>query len=164
MGAPPQSLDDLFGSKTALRIIAEATAFDACVLRHVPSPPRTSTTTGNRIDRYEEGTFVDVPISTVRALRPALLAPKSYVLAGSEGTVHLSKLCYPIYQARLRFKKGKDVVAVDFCFGCGILRTLRDGREINRADFDPSYPLFRNAIVALFPDDPMLQKTRKDKP
>jgi hypothetical protein len=156
--APTRDVAAFFGSRANLDAVRLAHEVDACVLKHVPGTPKPGGGPAAP-DRYEETAYVPVPTSLVADLSEKLLDPRSYSFPSADGLV-LSKFCHPVYQVRLRFKHEDTVVAVDFCFSCGIARTLANGREIKTADFDPSYPIFRSAFLGLFPTNEALQKTK----
>jgi hypothetical protein len=64
-----------------------------------------------------------------------------------------SKLCLPVYNARVRFHRSGHSISIDFCFGCDIARFSRDDAVLGFANFDNAGAEIFESIQAVFPDD-----------
>ncbi len=144
-------LGAIFGGADNLRLVREASAVDACILRHIPPAPHADGSVHREEERYEETAFVPVDADTARQLRALLLDPKTYVNADHTGSHQ------PQYHVRLRFHGDHAELTVDFCFLCKVLRIERDGKEAGGASFAGNADLIVQHAARPFPNDAALQ-------
>jgi hypothetical protein len=109
-----------------------------------------------RTQRFEETTFVPVPAPTVAALRELLLSEKTYDWKSGGGGHR------PQFYLRLRFHRGKEIIAVDFCFVCHVLGVTKNGEELGHANFGRNGDLFLPAFRKIFPHDAPLKHAAQE--
>jgi hypothetical protein len=153
---PSAEVAAAFGGAENLAIVRDGVRADACLLRHVPAPPRPDGSVDHQLERFEETAFVPLDARTTSQLRDLLLSDKTYVNADHTGGHQ------PQYYVRLRFQRGPDTVAVDFCFHCKILRVLRNGAEVGGASFAGNADLLVDHCARIFPADAALQALARE--
>lgn len=131
------SLEKYLGGKEALSTIATPESVEATLLNSA---------------RRERSSPVAVSSSISKAFSAALSDEKSH------HRVNMTH-CSPDYGMRLRFKRGSDMVTVDFCFQCKILR-ITDGRSAIEESFDFEKNDFTKLAKELFPNDKTIQELR----
>ncbi|HVU18749.1 MAG TPA: hypothetical protein VHD32_17730 [Candidatus Didemnitutus sp.] len=136
-------LAETFGGPWNVGVVRQPDKVDACILH--------SGLTADRRMRYDETDFVAVPSELAAPLQAALLNERTY-LHGIEN------LCAPRYRVRLRFHRGRNIVAVDFCFDCGILAIYRNGSQVDQEYFGSG--IFLASMKRLFPGDPLLAQAK----
>jgi hypothetical protein len=151
----PASVTALFSTPENLRLIHDAGKVDVCILNHVAAITRPDGSIDRGTER-EETTFVPVPAATAAMLRDLLLSEKSYDWPAGNGGRR------PQFYLRLRFHRGDDLVAIDFCFMCHVLSVTHQGREVGHANFSPNADLFLLAFRKVFPDDKPLQGVARE--
>jgi hypothetical protein len=152
----PASVAELFVTPENLQLIRQADKVDACILHHVEATVRPDGSVDRSTERYEETAFVPVPADTANALREILLSGKTYDWkAGSGGRK-------PQFYLRLRFHRGEEIIAVDFCFMCHVLNITMKNAELGHANFGRNSDLFLQAFLKIFPDDAPLQQVAKE--
>ena len=150
------SVAELFGTPENLRFVRNADQVDACLLHHVEAAIRPDGSVDRSTERYDETTFVGVPSETAGALRDLLLNGKTYDWKASNGGRH------PQFYLRLRFHRGEDLIALDFCFICHVVHLTRGGEEIGHANFSPNSDLILQALRQVFPNDEPLKQVAKE--
>ena len=153
----PSRVAEVFGSAENLRLVRAADQVDACLLRHLPAPVRPDGSVDRQAERFEETAFVPVAPAAASHLRELLLSEKTYVNAD-----HTSSR-QPTYSVRLRFRREPEVVAVDFCFPCRVLRILRNGAAVGGAGFGGNDDLIVNVFLKIFPADKVLQDVARER-
>ncbi len=152
----PASVAELFATPENLQIVRRADNVDACILRHIEPVVRADGSVDRSTERYEETAFVPVPAATATVLRDLLLNENTYDWkAGSGGH-------RPQFYLRLRFHRGEEVVAVDFCFICHVLSVTRNNTELGHANFGRNGDLFLQAFLKVFPDDGPLKQVARE--
>ena len=150
------SVAELFGTPENLRLVRNADKIDLCILHHLPAAPRPDGSVDHGKERYEETTFVAVPPGPAAALRDLLLSGKSYDWKAGNGGHR------PQFYLRLRFHRGEEVIALDFCFMCHVVNLTRAGEDVGHANFSPNSDLFLQAFRQVFPNDEPLQQVAKE--
>ncbi len=152
----PAMLVGLFVTLENLQIVLSADKVDACLLRHIPAATRADGSIDRSTERYEETAFVPVAAEPAAMLRDLLLSEKSYDWQAGNGGRR------PQFYLRLRFHRGDDVVALDFCFMCHVLVVTHRGQELGHANFSPNADLLLQAFLKVFPrDEPLLGLARE---
>jgi len=152
----PASVAELFATPENLQVVRRATKIDACLLRHVEALVRPDGSIDRSTERYEETSFVSVPPDVAARLKDLLAHEKTYDWKASSGGRR------PQFYLRLRFQRGEEAVAVDFCFLCQVLRLTGHGAEIGHANFRPNADLILQALLKVFPDDQPLRGLAKE--
>ena len=129
---------------------------DVCILKHVEAVTRPDGSIDRSTERYEETPFVSVPPATAAALRELLLNGKTYDWKAGNGGRR------PQFYLRLRFHRGEDLIAIDFCFMCHVLSLTHKGEELGHANFSPNSDLFLQAFLQVFPNDQPLQHVARE--
>jgi len=154
-GENPTSVAELFGTPENLKVVREADKVDVCILRHIDAV----TLPDGRIDwnteRYEETPFTAALEATARTLRDLVLNEKTYDWKATGGR-------RPSLYLRLRFHRGDEVIALDFCFLCHVLVVRSKGAELGHANFSPNGDLFLLAFLKVFPDDGPLRHVAQE--
>lgn len=152
----PTSVAELFGTPENLQLVRQPDLVDVCILHHIPPGTRADGSIDRSVERYEDTTFVPVPAETAAVLRDLLLSEKTYDWpAGSGGR-------RPQFYLRLRFHRGNEFLAIDFCFMCNVLNVTRRGEELGHANFGRNTDLFLQAFLKVFPhDEPLLGVARE---
>jgi len=154
--ASPASTRELFATAENLLTVRRADKADACLLRHVPAATRPDGGIDRSTERYEETAFVSVAAEPAAMLRDLLLSEKSYDWRAGQGGRR------PQFYLRLRFHRGDDLVALDFCFMCHVLVVTHQGVELGHANFSPNADLFLQAFLKVYPhDEPLLGLARE---
>lgn len=144
------SVDELFSAEGVLETIQAPERVSACALKSI-NPPKKYLLWGQRDwskRKYEEKEYVTVPESSLRRMRKDWFAEDSYRWDSKVG-------CRPIFQSRVRFEKGEQVVEIDFCFGCSIMLVRNDGKVVSSALLEVKDTVFLDEMIALFPDESM---------
>jgi hypothetical protein len=152
----PASLDELFVTPENFQLVRNPDKVDVCILRHIPAATRADGSIDRSTERYEETTFVPVAAAPATMLRDLLLSEKSYDWAAGNGGRR------PQFYLRLRFHRGDDFVAIDFCFMCHVLSITHQGQEVGHANFSPNADLFLQAFLKVFPHDKPLQGVARE--
>jgi hypothetical protein len=151
----PASVAELFVTPENLRVVREADKVDVCILNHIAP----TVLANGRIDwdseRYEDTAFTPVPAATATTLRDLVLDEKTYDWKATGGR-------RPQLYLRLRFHRGAEVVALDFCFVCHVLLAHRNGTELGHANFLPNSDLFLQTFLKVFPDDAPLKHVARE--
>ena len=147
----PASIAELFATPENLHVVRSADKVDACILRHIEATTRADGSIDRSTEHYEETTYIPVLPDDTIALRALLLSGKSYDWKASSGGRR------PQFYLRLRFHRGDEIVAVDFCFMCHVLSLAHNGTELGHANFSPNADLFLQTFLKLFPDDEALK-------
>lgn len=142
----PANVAELFATSENLKAVREADKVDVCILRHIEAKALPNGRIDWNSERYEETAFTTVPAPTATALRDLVLNKKTYDWKATGGR-------RPQLYLRLRFHRGGEIVAVDFCFACHVLLVTRKGMELGHANFSPNGDLFLRAFLKIFPDD-----------
>jgi hypothetical protein len=154
-GESPTNVAELFGTPENLKLVRESDKVDVCILRHINAV----TLPDGRIDwnteRYEETVFTTVPEATAQTLRDLVLNQKTYDWKATGGR-------RPQLYLRLRFHRGDQVIALDFCFICRVLVVKTKAGELEHANFRPNADLFLQAFLKVFPDDGPLRHVAKE--
>jgi hypothetical protein len=135
----------MFGDGAALEVVSHPTRVEAFRL----VPPADVRKQENAVRTVLSGP-VAVPAELAGRLSRALVSPDSYLWGGAPA-------CYPAYGVRLSFYRGEDRVDLLLCMTCHVLLVQRDGRDVSGGCFHPIAPLMVDAVVSLFPDDPLVQ-------
>ncbi len=151
----PTSVPQLFGTPENLRLVRDADSVDACILRHIEPATRADGSIDRSTERYEETAFFPLPPNTSSALPYLLLDERTYDWKSAGGR-------RPQFYARLRFHRGKDVLAIDFCFLCQVLSLSRGDTELGHANFSGNADLLLLAFRNIFPDDEPLKLLAKE--
>ena len=151
----PASVAELFGTLENFQLVREAGRVDVCILRHIEPTPRADSSIDRSTERYEETAFTPVPAATATVLRYLVLDEKTYDWKATGGR-------RPQFYLRLRFRRGEEVIALDFCFTCHVLSVTRQGVELGHANFSPNGDLFLRAFLKIFPDDAPLRQVAKE--
>ena len=151
----PANVAELFGTPETLRVVREADKVDVCILRHIDAVTLPDGRVDWNTERYEETNFTTVPDSTARTFRDLVLNEKTYDWKATGGR-------RPQLYLRLRFHRGAEVVALDFCFVCHVLVVKNKGQELDHANFGPNTDLFLQAFLKVFPDDAPLRHVAKE--
>jgi len=152
----PASVAELFVTPENLQLVRRADRIDACLLRHLEATVQPDGSVDWSKERYEETTFVPVPADTARDLRELLLSARTYDWKAGRGGRR------PQFYLRLRFHRGAEIIAVDFCFGCHVLSLTKQGEELGHANFSPNSDLWLRAFLRLFPDDAPLKHAAQE--
>jgi hypothetical protein len=152
----PASVAELFATPENLRIVRSADRVDACILKHIEPTTKPDGSIDRSTERYEEATFVSVPVANAGTLRELLMSGKTYDWkAGSGGR-------RPQFYLRLRFHRGDELINVDFCFMCHVLSLTHKGEELGHANFSHNSDLFLQVFLQLFPEDKPLQQVARE--
>ncbi len=152
----PASVAELFGAPENLQVVREADKVDVCILRHIEAVARPDGHIYWATERYEETACSIVPDANAKTIRDLVLNEKTYDWkAGSGGR-------QPQFYLRLRFHRGDDMIAVDFCFLCHVLSISRNSEELGHANFGRNGDLFLQAFLRIFPDDEPLRQVAKE--
>jgi hypothetical protein len=154
-GERPASVADLFGSPENFQLVQTAPKVSACILHRVAPTPRADGSVDWSTEHYEETAYVPVSDQLAATFRQLLLDTKTYDWKSSDGR-------RPQFYLRLKFARGEEIVAVDFCFMCHVLGITREGREIGHANFNPNSDLILQAFLKLFPNDKPLQQVARE--
>ncbi len=152
----PASVAELFATPENLRAVRSAEKVDACLLRHIDPTIKPDGSVDRSTEKYEETTFVAVPPATGANLRDLLLTGKTYDWKAGNGGRR------PQFYLRLRFHRGDETVAIDFCFLCHVLNVTHNGAEVGHANFNPNSDLLLKAFLEIFPDDAPLKQVAKE--
>ncbi len=153
--ANPVTIAGLFGSPENVGIVREADLVDVCILRHVAAQVLPDGRVDWKTERYEETAFTPVPAPTATELRDLVLNEKTYDWKATGGR-------RPQLYLRLRFHRGEEIVALDFCFVCHVLVVQSKGGELGHANFRPNGDLFLRAFLKIFPDDAPLKQVARE--
>ena len=151
----PASVAELFVTPENIRLVRKADKVDVCILRHIEARVLPNGRIDWNTERYEETAFTPVPEPTAAELRDLVLNEKSYAWKATGGR-------RPQLYLRLRFHRGDEVVALDFCFSCHVLVVKSKGQELGHANFRPNGDLFRRAFLKIFPDDAPLRHAAQE--
>jgi hypothetical protein len=155
---PANNLAGIFGGADNLRLVREADTADACILHHVAPQTRPDGSVDWASERFEETKFVAVPAATLERVCKLLLDPKTYTDPTHTGGRR------PQYYVRLRLHRGVDVLNIDFCFLCRVLRIMRtDGEVAGQAGFEGNQDLLVDAFLKVFPDDAPLHSVARER-
>jgi len=152
----PSSVTELFVTPENLQLVQQTDKVDACILRHIPPAVRPDGSIDRSTERYEETAFSPVPAATATALRDLVLEQKTYDWKAGGGGRR------PQFYLRLRFHRGDEIIAVDFCFLCHVLSVTKQGEELGHANFGRNGDLFLLAFHKLFPDDAPLKQVAQE--
>ena len=156
VAASPASTSELFSPADILLTVRSADRVDVCLLHHIPATTRPDGSIDRSTERYDETTFVPVAAAPAAMLRDLLLSEKSYDWQAGNGGRR------PQFYLRLRFHRGDDLVALDFCFMCHVLVVTHRGQELGHANFSPNADLFLLAFLKVYPhDEPLLGLARE---
>jgi len=137
--ASPTSLKDLYGAR-GLDIIGNPDTVSAILLKDRNGDPKA------------RSKKVPLTPEQKRVVSAALLDRRIYGF-DSEGT----KVCLPIWNARLLFTKGSESRQIDFCFHCNVLSIHSAPEQSTDADFDPAHAILLGIFKQAFPKDKFLQ-------
>lgn len=151
----PTRVAELFGTPENLQLVREADKVDICILRHIEPAVLANGRIDWNSERYEETAFITVPAPTATALRDLVLSEKTYDWKATGGR-------RPQLYLRLRFHRGDEVIALDFCFICHVLVVRSKGEELDHANFRPNGDLFLQAFLKVLPYDAPLQHVAKE--
>ena len=154
-GEYPANVSELFVTPENLRVVRGADRVDACLLRHIDAVTLPDGRIDWKTERYEETAFTPVPAAAAENLRALVLDGKSYDWKAAGGR-------RAQWYLRLRFHRGGEVVALDFCFLCRVLVVHHQGAELGRANFSPNNDLFLQAFLQVFPDDGPLRRVARE--
>ncbi len=152
----PASVPELFGTPDNLLLVRDSDAVDACILRHIEPKSRPDGSVDWRTERYEETAFIPVEPGTSSVLRYLLLNEQTFDWKASKGGHR------PQFYVRLRFHRGPEFLAIDFCFVCHVLRITREGTELGHANFNGNADLLILAFQKTFPGDEPLKRLAKE--
>lgn len=152
----PASVTELFATPEILNVVRAPEKVEVCILRHIAAVTRADGSVDHSTERYEETAFTPVPAAIANSLRDLLLNGKTYDWKAGNGGRR------PQFYLRLRYHRGGEIVAIDFCFMCHVLSITHKGREIGHANFSPNADLFLQAFLKLFPDDEPLKQVAKE--
>jgi hypothetical protein len=152
----PVAVAGLFGNPANLQTVRHSDRVDVCILRHIAPAVRTDGSVDRSTERYEETMFVPVPASTAAALRDLVVNDKTYDWGAGTGGRR------PQFYLRLRFHRGAEVIAVDFCFMCHVLNVSRNGTDLGHANFGRNSDLFLRAFLQVFPHDVALRHVAQE--
>ncbi len=125
-------LIDLFGDEENFKAVLSSQRVELVTFKPVdlksPTPP----------EFIEDGSVLlnDENAAAVRAL---LTSDWSYDWPG------YTSECIPVYAFRLKFRSKERVVSVDFCFQCGDLRVMQNGKQVSEISFQR----IRNELVEI---------------
>ena len=151
----PANVAELFGTPESLKVVHEADRVDACILRHIEAVTLPDGRIDWKTERYEETAYSTVPDATAKAFRDLVLDEKTYDWKATGGR-------RPQLYLRLRFHRGDEVIALDFCFICHVLVVNRKGGEPGHANFGPNGDLFLQAFLKVFPNDEPLRHVAQE--
>lgn len=151
----PASVAELFVTPENLQVVRRADKIDACILHHVEATVRPDGSVDRSTERYDETNFVAVPADTAQALRELLLSGQTYDWKAGGGRK-------PQFYLRLRFHRGDELLAVDFCFMCHVLNITHKGTQLGHANFGRNSDLFLQAFRKVFPGDAPLRQVAKE--
>jgi hypothetical protein len=98
------------------------------------------------------GEAVEAPPEVAKRVAKALTTRESYRWDDAV------KACgWPTYGVRLDFISGKRRIEVYFCFRCGDLAVVENGRRLGGRDFGPSQDQLAREMKAIFPNDEVIQ-------
>lgn len=152
----PRTAIALYGGVSNIDIIKNAEEVTACVLNY--TPPREENGRFVENEKYSEGAYLVVPVRIATKLKSALIGDSTY---GWD----YAKPCHPRWHTKVKFRKGRDVISVQFCFGCHILDIRINDKYVALEDFEGT--IFIDTMRALFPNDEALkpeEKQRKHSP
>ena len=152
----PASVAELFATPENLRVVRSAEKVDVCILKHIDAVTRPDGSVDRSTEQYEETSFVPVPTDVAADLRELLLNGKTYDWKAGYGGHR------PQFYLRIRFQRGQETIAIDFCFLCHVLSLTRQGIEVGHANFNPNSDLFLQAFLKLFPEDAPLRQVAKE--
>lgn len=152
----PASVAELFATPEILNILRSSEKTEACILHHVAASTRSDGSVDHGTERYEETPFTPVPSLVANHLRDLLLDGKTYDWKAGNGGRR------PQFYLRLRFHRGEEMIAIDFCFMCHVLSITHQGKEVGHANFNPNSDLFLQAFLKIFPDDTPLKQVAKE--
>lgn len=155
---PAPDLATIFGGADNVRLLREADAAEASILRHIAAQPRPDGSVDWASERFEETKFIAVPVATLDQIRKLLLSEKTYTNPTHTGGRQ------PQYYVRLRLHRGAEVLSIDFCFLCRVLRVVRaDGGTLGKAGFEGNQDLLVDAFLKVFPDDAPLRSIARER-
>ena len=151
----PASVAELFVTPENRRVVREADQVDACILKHIEATVLANGRIDWNTERCEETAFTPASAATASALRDLVLNEKTYDWKATGGR-------RPQLYLRLRFHRGDEVVALDFCFICHVLVVKSKGQELGHANFGPNGDLFLRVFLKIFPDDAPLRHAAQE--
>lgn len=141
--ARPRSVAELFRSSENIALVASPELVEAWIL--YPRPLSASEDARNR--PYDESEHRPLSGEVARRLSSILTADSTYTWDSG------AKACMPIWNARLKFRRGAHYVEADLCFGCDLVQLSRDGVVFAVRDFDHVSSELFGIIRSLFPKD-----------
>jgi hypothetical protein len=143
---------EVFHDTARMGVIDAASKVEACILS-VKDPSN-----GSDLHRrtFVEGRYKMLPEEIRTLIIWKLLDERSY-------TWDAVPACVPTYNARVRFTCGDRVIAVDFCFGCSLIRILEDGEAVGGGYFDPGSDWVFQALATSFPRDPVIRDLKQKR-
>jgi hypothetical protein len=151
----PATVVELFGTPENIKLVREADKVDACILRHIAPTVLADGRIDRNSERYEETGFTPVPTAVAAELRNLVLSEKTFDWKADGGR-------RPQFYMRLRFHRGAEIIALDFCFVCHVLNVTHQSAELGHANFAPNSDLFLQAFLKVFPHDDALQQVARE--
>jgi hypothetical protein len=152
------SISDLYGGRTTLTLLREYDSARACVLEPVSGnwnvPP--GNYEGYRVKTTAQLNAADAKLAATLLQDAATYDWPDKVHA--DGSVESrDTACQPFYHVRFEFKRGDEVLAVNFCFFCPRVLVALNGKVRQQAMLGPRSPEVLTLLARIFPRDKLLK-------